>query len=934
MSEHEIEKAVVQIVADASAGLQLVMRDTKGQPLAPPRPLVRWEGAMRPPLARVVGSTTWETDLGVDNVTARIEQGTAGAYGEFRFTIELRNTGDTTLVPVLWPAFSEWAAAPEKSSLEHLLLSPPDAVLGSIGRVLAWVPGEFAHDYFSCMPVSSGGCLVANLVVHQAEFERGRLILPPGGTARCVQHVDWLSGDRNAALAKIYRHRGGYRVDPSRYNFAEYNDPALAWAQRIVAGWLNWAWDKETLDPITGEYRLLDSLREAHERFGGYDVYMIWPFWPRAGFDARFQLDHFRDMPGGITGLAEQVRRMREELEVRTLVSHCIWSETDRNASPQARKDSFLQLVSLACDLDADGVLMDVMSSTPQEIREFARARGKELLPYAEGDPNWTESQTNLVGRIHNMFRMPVFNLKKYMLPHLPLLRVCEPGNAGRRMRKDFVLSLWNGHGVEINTMFPQNLPACREEWPILAQALEVLRTNHAAFTSPAWEPFVPCENPRVWVNRWPAAGKVLFTLCCTDPAGHHGPLLRLPRQNGVRYVDLWRQRALEPIAEENTILLPYDLDGYTPGLAKGDGDFSAGCIAQLPQRLAVRLDLERLYVNVEDPQPGWRIEVWRDRVHPKGQVLRLAAEAALEIDLYQAWQVHTNEAIVVRLLDPEGELLDLAVVPEDTIRYFRIDRPRRTAAVGPVLPPEGMVRVPGGTYDYVVDQTVPVWMATYAATATYRPSGPAPAKTVQVAPFWIDRYPVTNAQFAVFLRATGYRPAHPEHFLAHWVDGTPPAGREQHPVVYVDYYDAKAYAAWAGKRLPTEAEWQWAAGAADGRRWPWGTEMAPGRCNQNAGATTPVQAHPAGASPYGVEDLVGNVWQWTASLMDNGRHLVVFVRGGSFYRPPQGSWWVGGGPRPINDHHPLPLFGPALNRLATVGFRCVRDEVTETLPE
>jgi formylglycine-generating enzyme required for sulfatase activity len=145
--------------------------------------------------------------------------------------------------------------------------------------------------------------------------------------------------------------------------------------------------------------------------------------------------------------------------------------------------------------------------------------------------------------------------------------------------------------------------------------------------------------------------------------------------------------------------------------------------------------------------------------------------------------------------------------------------------------------------------------------------------------------------------------------------------------VVFVSYDDAKAYAAWAHKRLPTEQEWAYAAGAADGRAWPWG-DAAPDAslCTLFGGGTQPVGAHPSGRSPFGVEDLVGNVWQWTASLMHNGRHRVVFLRGGSWYRPPDGMWWVKGGPRKISDHFPLPLFGPAMNRLSTVGFRCVMD--------
>lgn len=76
---------------------------------------------------------------------------------------------------------------------------------------------------------------------------------------------------------------------------------------------------------------------------------------------------------------------------------------------------------------------------------------------------------------------------------------------------------------------------------------------------------------------------------------------------------------------------------------------------------------------------------------------------------------------------------------------------------------------------------------------------------------------------------------------------------------------------------------------------------------------------------------MVGNAWQWTASLMTSGQHEVVFVRGGSWYdwadKLNHYSWWVKSGVRRINDHHPLPLFGPGMNRFSTVGFRCVKDE-------
>jgi formylglycine-generating enzyme required for sulfatase activity len=237
------------------------------------------------------------------------------------------------------------------------------------------------------------------------------------------------------------------------------------------------------------------------------------------------------------------------------------------------------------------------------------------------------------------------------------------------------------------------------------------------------------------------------------------------------------------------------------------------------------------------------------------------------------------------------------------------------------------MVRIPAGTFQYVVKQTQPVWQATYTNIGNeYQAASPSEPKSVSIPELWMDRYPVTNREFATFVAETGYAPEHPDRFLAHFAGEEPPEGREDHPVVFVSYHDAEAYAAWAGKRLPTEQEWQYAAGGSE-RTWPWG-EAAPhgDLCPLDANGTSSVTAHPAGASPYGVEDMVGNVWQWTHSLMDTGRHLVVFVRGGGWYQPPEGIWWIRGGPRPVTDHTPLPLFGPAMNRFSTVGFRCVRD--------
>ncbi len=147
--------------------------------------------------------------------------------------------------------------------------------------------------------------------------------------------------------------------------------------------------------------------------------------------------------------------------------------------------------------------------------------------------------------------------------------------------------------------------------------------------------------------------------------------------------------------------------------------------------------------------------------------------------------------------------------------------------------------------------------------------------RSVWLDDFYIDRYPVTNRQFARFLKATGYRPSDDEahRFLSHWTGGLFPERLADHPVVCVSWSDARAYCSWAGLRLPTEAEWEKAARGTDGRRYPWGRpNPGPEHAHFNthpSHGTAPVSAHPEGASPYGIEDLAGNVWEWCDDVDD-----------------------------------------------------------------
>lgn len=188
----------------------------------------------------------------------------------------------------------------------------------------------------------------------------------------------------------------------------------------------------------------------------------------------------------------------------------------------------------------------------------------------------------------------------------------------------------------------------------------------------------------------------------------------------------------------------------------------------------------------------------------------------------------------------------------------------------------KALVRVPAGEFKMGTSEEQARELASSKGAIAAAFASEKPEATLSVGEFWIDRDLVTNADYKKFLDAN------PEHAapaidlpqLKGWSwDAAArafPPGRENMPVVLVTWQDARAYCAWAGQRLPTEAEWEKAARGTDGRMYPWGNTWDASMTPFGAKGTTdaaPVGTFAASASPYGANDMVGNVWQWTSSL-------------------------------------------------------------------
>lgn len=387
-------------------------------------------------------------------------------------------------------------------------------------------------------------------------------------------------------------------------------------------------------------------------------------------------------------------------------------------------------------------------------------------------------------------------------------------------------------------------------------------RQFSTVLASPGWEPYAPTQQPGVFASRFPGDGAALWMLVNRTDKPVTGTILTIPHANGEVYYDLWHGVAITPRTSGGTDTLCFEIP------ANGFG-------AVLSTMGAVPGGLKRFLARMAAQQPVPGTAKW--------EVLR-----------------------------------------------------QRMTPIAPTKPcasaPAGMVFVPGGAFDFNVSGVEIEGSDDFGVDIQY-PWEAAPrmhhSRHMDIEPFYMDRTPVTNAQFKRFTDAARYKPRDSHNFLRHWVNGTFPAGWESKPVTWVSLEDVRAYARWAGKRLPHEWEWQYAAQGTDGRAYPWGNDPKSDPWPQaDTGRTmlppANVDAHPGGASPFGVLDLVGNVWQWTDEYSDDHTRAAV-LRGGSHYRPRGSDWYFPQALR-LDQHGKYLLMSPGKDRSGAIGFRCVAD--------
>jgi len=582
---------------------------------------------------------------------------------------------------------------------------------------------------------------------------------------------------------------------------SRYANPALQWTQSSFMQPQMMVHDRYFFDPLSGQYTVGRYLADLEKRYGGIDSVLIWPTYPNMGIDNRNQHDMIRSMPGGIPGAKQMIVDFHRQ-GVRVLFPMMMWDEGTRDPGKPWPE----AIAELMKELDADGINGDTQDGVPAAFTLAAEKLRHPLAFEPEGSPSDEALSWNVMtwGQYAGQFDfVPGVDRFRWLEPR-HMVHISDRWNRNRT--NDLQFAFFNGEGWESweNIWGIWNGLTARD-----AEATRRIATVERALApflvSPEWEPFYPTHRYGIFASAWPLVRETAWTIVNRSEYDVEGTQMSVPHANGTRYFDLYHGLELTPERKGEVDVLSFSIEAHGYGAVLATASEPSGAMQQLMAKM-------------------------------KSLTAQLLSNSSTE------WVTLPQKLVPIPATEPAASA------------------------------PEGTVRVSGGDYLFKVEG-LEIEGANDGGVDVQYPWENSARRfhehRMQIAPFYMDKFTVTNARFKGFLDASHYHPKDDLNFLQDWKDGNFPQGWANKPVTWVSQDDARAYAAWAGKRLPHEWEWQLAAQGTDGRLYPWGNEWRASAVpvpekGRNLREADNVDAHPDGASPFGLQDMVGNVWQWT----------------------------------------------------------------------
>lgn len=729
------------------------------------------------------------------------------------------------------------------------------------------------------------------------------------------------------------------------FNGSIFDVPELKWTQTSYYQPQMHPYDRFFFDPSLGNgtnstgYTVARWLEDLKTRFGGIDSALLWPVYTNLGIDDRNQFDLTRSLPGGTDGLKMVIKQLHDA-GVRVLWAYNKWDSSTKGSQWNRDTDP-LELAKLLRDTGADGFNGDTMGNIPQSFFDAAIKIYKPIAGEAEGGlstltnlnydtigwaEGWYEYEPGVVNNIPNVDKAKWISDGKAM-SHWSDRYSGSPVSAdetgGTSKIPELQVAWFNGVGFETweNIWGVWNQIVERDAEALRRMGVLLRYFGYRGFLQSAeWVPHtldVLQMQQGIFGSAFPSPdGKeVLYALVNRKRTSLHAAHLQPNKTvtSGMHFYDCYHGVELHPQQTSNVISFEIEGNGF-------------GCVL-VTKNSTIDEYTPFLEDQLRDSAP----------LQPMNLTALLQTMHALTKRNLSSFSPHFHYL--------KQEMIPIAKTPL---------RPLHNASSKEVY-------VPGSMF-YFEANGVEIEGGAGSGVDVQWPWEDHPQRrhnhTLHVGAMYVDKYPVTNADYYKFLRASKYMPSDSAHWLEqNFEAGKPKTGWERKPVTYVSLQDAREYCSFYSKRLPHAFEWQYFAQGTDGRLYPWGStddvSLAPSESNNftNPGPEI-VGKYAHGASPFGVEDLIRSVWQYTTEFQDTHTRAVI-LRGGSNYCPWRGTnttapgsydphtgknlthpyggsrWYF----RPafrLDNYNKYFLMSGSYERAGTIGFRCVADAVDD----
>lgn len=635
---------------------------------------------------------------------------------------------------------------------------------------------------------------------------------------------------------------------------AENNYPKFKVEEELL--WMNdnyvmgfaFLWDNDIWDFRENRFRIQYYCDKMEEEFGGINSVIFWHSYPNLGIDQRNQFDFLYDLPGGLEGFRKVVSEFHNN-NVKVFITYNPWDlDTRRPENSDAR-----ELAKIIDYCDADGIFLDTWNSAVGGISVFSHR--KHIKEEIEKTDNSVALVTEIfpdfkdltgINAINGSWGQEILPFHYSDLSHIKWILPWHKQYFIKRMKQDRKKELshaWiNGQGIMVwENIFGTMNPWRAGDRQILRKMKNIWDRFGYVYLTPDWQPFIPTNDDRVLVSSWNANGFKIWNIVNTSDNEISSFQIQVDTSEGEYFYDLWNGAEIYPDSRYNNSYFDLRLS-----------DFS--CLLQTDSAIHYFHNIlaKQQMENIKEI-PG----ITEDR-HIQEQSIKEPVSYSYSPSL------------------------------DSLLRHY-------------------LLFIPAGKYHF---NTRHIWRegqcypdmdaADNHDLKTVNKKGYLEvihSHTEEMNKYHIMPEVVTNAEFELFLDATGYSPEHDHNFLKHWNGRECPDEIKNEPVVYVSLEDARAFADWAGMQLPTEWQWQKAA-----------------------------EYHPR-------DFMFNRVFEWNESERFDGHNRFVNLRGGSSSWSMPSSWWyfpgspygeTTGGVQPYNSHVKYFLMYPGLDRASTIGFRCV----------